>query len=34
MVSKKGSMVASGTARYLPFAFTVTEVPYPYEVYP
>jgi hypothetical protein len=34
MVSSKGKSVASGTTKYLPFAFTVTEVKYPYEITP
>ena len=34
MVSSKGKTVPSGVTKYLPFAFTVTEVKYPYLIEP
>jgi len=34
MVSSKGKSVPNGTPKYLPFSFTVTEVPYPYQIFP
>jgi hypothetical protein len=34
VVWSAGSYVATGTTKYLPFAFTATEIPFPYPEYP